>query len=389
VLGAVLPAQPASGLHHHAEARVHQGPRAARVQLRTGEPQLLLPHGDVLPLREDHRAPQGVRQPRQFRLGDAVELGVLEAVGHVGRRERHHGVVRIAHPAQAALDALREQSRRLQAGRRQDVDLARVVPVERRGGQSHRPGDVPVGDAGEPVAREERNGGGEDLRPPGARHRGGQFDVPHSFRHRRGIGGGHPQGGGDQQVLGAAPGDGDVVRRDGSDRAERGHGPQPPVRERVLPLHRLVDPLDEVDELRAQPPPVGALQVPRLPPVQAARAAVFHGDPRGGGQHLGGRRPRRDLVHRGDQPVRHDVGAGGEQGVLVGEVPVERGSGDPHRGGDLLHRRRVIAAPAEDPAGRLDDELLAVAGSDRGGRTRGHGRAGGAQRPVRKEDMTM
>src|SRR5947208_13755512 len=55
VVVGVLPPQCASGLHHHSEPRVHQHPGLSRVEVRTSEPQLLLPDGDVLPLRQDQR----------------------------------------------------------------------------------------------------------------------------------------------------------------------------------------------------------------------------------------------------------------------------------------------------------------------------------------------
>lgn len=342
---------------------MRQHPGLVRGQFRARRAQLPHPDADVLALRDDQRPPQVVRQAGDLGFGDAGERVVLEAVGDVGRGERRHGLAGTGRVSQALVYRLSQQPRRLQAGRHEDVDLGRVMPVERGRREARVLRDLPVRHAGEAVPREQRDSRREDLAPAGARHgRGREFDGACVVPGCPGIGRGHARRRLEQHVLDAAPGDGGVIRRDGPDRAEGRRRPQVRAGGRVLAPHGVFHPADDVREFRPEDPAVLPAEVTRLPPVEPARRAVGDRDPDEGGEHVRQHRTVGRLVDRRDETTDGHVRALGEQRVLVREVPVQGRRRDAHARGDLLHGRRVITAFAECLAGRFHDQVLAVAG---------------------------
>lgn len=353
-----------------------QHPGLVRVQFRAGRAQPPDPDADVLALRADQRLPELGGQAGDLARGDAGERGVLEAVGDVGRGERRHGLAGVRRVLQVLLHRLGQQFRRPQAGRDEDVDLGRVMPVQRGRSEARVLRDLPIRHGGEPVPREQRDRGGQDLVPPGAgqglvrqHHRRGQYlrrfqvDADRAGR------------GGQEHVLGPVPGRGAAVRGDRPDHAEGGHRAQVAGRRRVLAPYRLGHPADDVRELGSEELAVLPVQVTGFPPVEAARGPVRDRDPDEGGEHVPQGRPGRRLVDRRDETAGRHVRALGEQRVLVREVPVQGRRRDADAGGDVLHGRRVVPALAECPARRFHDELLAVAWPRADGRAGrgGHG----------------
>ncbi len=110
--------------------------------------------------------------------------------------------------------------------------------------------------------------------------------------------------------------------------------------------------------------PVLRLEVAGLPAVETACRA--------GSRTRRGSSPRagaelavsafRHGIERSAQRRGEDGGRLGEERVLVGEVPIQRGGGDAHRVGDVLESDRVIAAVAERLGRGVDDEAPTVGG---------------------------
>ncbi|GAA4617879.1 hypothetical protein GCM10023195_80010 [Actinoallomurus liliacearum] len=196
VVGGVLPTEGTAGFGYYAEACVDQDSGLAPVQVGAGQAELLFPDGDVFALGEGKWLAYVRRQARDLGAGDAGQRGVLEAVGHIGRRQREHRFVGVGHIVQVLVDGLGQDSGGLQASCDQDVDHAGIVPVERGRGQPDRLRDLPVRDIGESVPSEQRDGRREDLRPSRTWYGlGGQVGGTHAPARSR-IGRRRPERGG-------------------------------------------------------------------------------------------------------------------------------------------------------------------------------------------------